>query len=115
MGGCAGGHAVDAGLLGLLGWLLWLARGLLGAACRLLRRHQLWFRIRRRRLLRRRVERWVLLLQTLGHEWECDPCDESLQPDGYWGKNPECKLHRPGRCRSAAHATRREVYSRAAQ
>src|SRR3982074_1104195 len=38
MGGCASGHAVDSRVLGVLGWLLWLARGLLGATCRLLRR-----------------------------------------------------------------------------
>ena len=39
------GYLVDAALVGLEQWVLHLARRLLGAACRLLRRHQLRLRL----------------------------------------------------------------------
>src|SRR5712692_2470881 len=108
------GLFVDSGLLGFLGWLLWMARWLLGTARRLLRGDQLRLRIRRSRLWRRRMERRRLLLQPFGDQRERDQCDERLQPHRDREQHAECELQRPRRYWRASHAPGRSVCARAA-
>src|SRR5579863_8705506 len=78
----AAGIALDAGLLGLGRRSLRLPARILGPGSRLLRRHRLWLRLFRRRLLRRPLGPWRILLQPRGQQHhECED-HQRLQPDG---------------------------------
>src|SRR3984957_14655628 len=83
LGGSAAARiAVDASLLGLGRGPLRLPARLLGPGSRLLRRHRLRLRLYRRRLLRRSLGPWRILLQPRGQQHhECED-HQRLQPDG---------------------------------
>ena len=77
----AGRRALDSGLLGLRRRRICVQRWLLGTSRRILRRCQLWLRIRRGGLCRRPLGGQFVCLQSVRQQRERDQYSQHVQPD----------------------------------